>query len=169
MVLKDFVATSRILHTHTCADSHRQFFTFMIPQFRSILPYSKGGYLPSWLLFISVVSIFNSLQTYQTPDLSLTRRVYENAPRNQVTNLSARTFGTWTLITSIVRFYAAYHLVGNKPVYDMCMWTFAVAGFHFVSEWLVFRTCKLGKGLAGPLVVSSVSMVWMWTQRGWYV
>lgn len=169
MVLKYFVATSRILHTHTSADSHRQFFTFMIPQFRSILPYSKGGYLPSWLLFISVVSIFNSLQTYQTPDLSLTRRVYENAPRNQVTNLSARTFGTWTLITSIVRFYAAYHLVGNKPVYDMCMWTFAVAGFHFVSEWLVFRTCKLGKGLAGPLVVSSVSMVWMWTQRGWYV
>lgn len=141
----------------------------MISVFKSILPYTRGGYLPSWLLFISIVSIFNSLQTYLSPDLALTRRVYENAPRNQVTSLSARTFGTWTLITSIIRFYAAYNLVGNKAVYDMCMWTFAVAGFHFVSEWLVFRTCKLGKGLAGPLVVSSVSMLWMYTQRLYYV
>ncbi|CCE88403.1 Piso0_001908 [Millerozyma farinosa CBS 7064] len=130
---------------------------------------SSGGYLPHWLLFISVVSIFNSIQTYKARDLSLTRRVYESAPRNDVTPLSARTFGTWTLITSIVRFYGAYNIVGNKAVYELCMWTFVVAGFHFISEWLIYRTCKLGKGLSGPLIVSSTSLIWMYLQKDYYL
>ncbi|CAK7901520.1 ergosterol biosynthetic protein 28 [[Candida] anglica] len=143
----------------------------MIPYFQSLLPptTASGGYLPHWLLFISVVSIFNSLQTYQSKDLSLTHRVYESAPRNEVTNLSARTFGTWTFITSIVRFYGAYYLVGNKQIYELCMWTFAVAGGHFVSEWIYYGNCKLGKGLAGPLVVSSLSLIWMHAQRDFYL
>lgn len=153
------------------ASGHHFFTHAMVPYFQSILPPTTvlGGYLPHWLLFISVVSIFNSLQTYQSADLSLTRRVYELAPRDQVTRLSARTFGTWTLITSVVRFYGAYHLVGNKQIYELCMWSFAVAGAHFISEWLVYRTCKLGKGLAGPLVVSSVSLTWMYLQKSFYV
>lgn len=37
------------------------------------------GYLPKWLLFISVVSVFNSIQTYVS-GIELTRRVYENKP-----------------------------------------------------------------------------------------
>lgn len=131
--------------------------------------YVAGGYLPHWLLFISVVSIFNSLQTYQSPDLTLTRRVYESAPTNEVTKLSARTFGTWTFITSIVRFYGAYYLVGNKQIYELCMWSFAVAGGHFISEWLYFGNCKLGKGLAGPLIVSSTSLLWMYLQKDFYL
>lgn len=143
----------------------------MIPYFQSFLPTttSQGGYLPHWLLFISVVSIFNSLQTYQSPDLTLTRRVYESAPTNEVTKLSARTFGTWTFITSIVRFYGAYYLVGNKQIYELCMWSFAVAGGHFISEWLYFGNCKLGKGLAGPLIVSSTSLLWMYLQKDFYL
>ena len=143
----------------------------MIPYFQSILPVTtaNGGILPHWLLFISVVSIFNSLQTYLSSDLSLTKRVYETAPADQVTHLSARTFGTWTFMVSIVRFYGAYHLVGNPQIYQLCQWTFAVAGFHFVTEWLVYRTCKLGKGLAGPLIVSTSSLVWMFTQKDFYL
>ncbi|EMG50995.1 ERG28 Ergosterol biosynthetic protein 28 [Candida maltosa Xu316] len=132
----------------------------------SILPATtNGGKLPYWLLFISVVSAFNSVQTYQNN--TLTRRVYEGNP-NEVTGLSARTFGTWTLITSIVRGYAAYHLQ-VAPIYELAQFTFLVAGFHFVSEWLYYGTAKLGKGLAGPLVVSSASLIWMYLQKDFYV
>lgn len=143
----------------------------MIPYFQSFLPAttSHGGYLPHWLLFISVVSIFNSMQTYQSPDLTLTRRVYESAPPTEITKLSARTFGTWTFITSIVRFYGAYYLVGNKQIYELCMWSFVVAGGHFISEWLYFGNCKLGKGLAGPLIVSTTSLLWMYLQKDFYL
>lgn len=142
----------------------------MLP-FVSLLPQvpAQGGKLPGWVLFISVVSIFNSCQTYLKKDLTLTREVYSTAPRTEVTNLSARTFGTWTALTSIVRFYAAYNLVNNPQMYDLCIWTYVVALGHFASEWLVFGNCKLGKGLAGPLIVASTSLVWMFSQRSYYL
>ncbi|WPK24720.1 hypothetical protein PUMCH_002004 [Australozyma saopauloensis] len=129
----------------------------------------NGGYLPHWILFISVVSVFNSLQNYLIKDVSLTRKVYSAAPEMEVTRLSARTFGTWTFLTAIVRFYGAYNLVGNEQWYNLSMWTFAIAGFHFVSEWLVFRNCKLDSGLAGPLVVASSSLIWMYQQKAYYL
>ncbi|KAG7660464.1 ERG28 [[Candida] subhashii] len=146
----------------------------MIPYFQSLLPHTEGGKLPYWLLFISVVSIFNSYQTYKSKDLELTKKVYENESspsqptKPQVTHLSARTFGTWTLITSIVRFYGAYY-VTTKPVYELVQFTFLVAAWHFGSEWLIYGTCKLGKGLAGPLIVSSVSTIWMFLQKDYYL
>jgi hypothetical protein len=54
-------------------------------------------------------------------------------------------------------------------IYQLAFSSYALAGVHFVSEWLVFGTAKLGKGLMGPLIVSSVSMVWMLTQWNYYV
>lgn len=142
----------------------------MLP-FQSLLPptTAQGGILPHWLLFISVVSVFNSAQNYLIKDLSLTKKVYSNAPATEVTNLSARTFGTWTFLTSIVRLYGAYNIVGNKQMYDLCIWTFVVAGAHFASEWLVFKNCRLDKGLAGPLIVASSSLIWMFNQKAFYV
>ncbi|RCK54886.1 Ergosterol biosynthetic protein 28 [Candida viswanathii] len=137
----------------------------MLSYLQSLLPETNGGKLPYWLLFISVVSAFNSVQTYQ--DISLTKRVYEKDP-GQVSPLSARTFGTWTLITSIVRLYGAYHL-NVKEVYDLTQFTFVIAGWHFLSEWLYFDTCKLGKGLSGPLIVSTSSLIWMYLQKDYYL
>jgi len=150
----------------------------MVNSFPSILEYLPqsitGGKLPYWLLFISVVSIFNSIQTYQSKDLALTKKVYESQGKefhngtDQVTHLSARTFGTWTFITSIVRFYGAYHL-NNPQVYQLVQWTYVVAAGHFLSEWLVYKTCKFGKGIAGPMIVSSISLIWMYLQKDFYL
>ncbi|KAK9237023.1 hypothetical protein V1525DRAFT_405071 [Lipomyces kononenkoae] len=124
------------------------------------------GLLPKWLLFISVVSAFNSAQSY-FGGLSLTRRVYEANPA-QVTGLSARTFGTWTFVTALVRLYGAY-CIDNPAVYDITYATYIVAFMHFSSEWLIYKTAKLGKGLAGPLIVSTTTLVWMTLQRNYYL
>ncbi|KAK9474438.1 Erg28 like protein-domain-containing protein [Dipodascopsis tothii] len=124
------------------------------------------GYLPKWLLFISVVSIFNSGQSY-FGGLKLTRRVYESKPA-EVTGLSARTFGTWTFITSVVRAFGAYYTT-VEPVYNLTYATFIVAFVHFASEWLVYGTTKFGKGLLGPLIVSTSSLIWMTQQREFYL
>jgi Erg28 like protein len=126
---------------------------------------SHQGLLPSWLLFISAVSLFNSVQNYTT--LSLTRRVYAAQPA-QTTPLSARTFGTWTAITSIVRLYAAYHIT-NPQVYQLALFSYVVALAHFLSEWLIFKTARLGAGLTGPLVVATTSLVWMVSQWEFYI
>ncbi|QEU62937.1 Erg28 [Kluyveromyces lactis] len=122
------------------------------------------GYLSKWLLFISVVSIFNSVQTYINIDL--TRRVYENKP-NETTSLSARTFGTWTLVSCIIRLYGALYLTENH-VYQLTFISYVIALLHFGSELLIFRTCKLGAGFLGPLVVSTTSLVWMYFQKEFY-
>jgi hypothetical protein len=115
-------------------------------------------------LQLAAVSIGNSIQTYTT--LSYTKRVYSAKP-NEVTGLSARTFGTWTFVTAIVRIIAAYHL--NDPtMYLLAFVVFLGANLHFMSEWLVFKTTKWGEGLAGPVIISSVSLVWMLVQWDFY-
>ncbi|GAA5855304.1 hypothetical protein JCM9279_001941 [Rhodotorula babjevae] len=128
------------------------------------LPAAEGGLLPYWMLFVSATAVFNSLQNYLTT--SLTRQVYARSPAS-VNPLQARLFGVWTLTSACVRFYAAYH-VGVKPVYDLALATYAIALWHFGSEALVYRTVGL-KGLAGPLIVSTTSLVWMWQQYDYYV
>ncbi|KAF2864430.1 ergosterol 28 [Piedraia hortae CBS 480.64] len=123
------------------------------------------GYLPLWLLFISVVSIGNSVQAYIST--SGTRQVY-SSPTVVVTALNARTFGTWTAISSFVRLYAAYHIT-NKQVYELALWTFVVAWLHFIIEWWGFGTARWGKGLAGPIFVATFSLGWMLNVWGDYV
>ncbi|CAR21166.1 Erg28p [Lachancea thermotolerans] len=123
------------------------------------------GYLPKWLLFISVVSVLNSIQTYIS-GLELTRRVYERKP-SETTSLSARTFGTWTFISCVIRLYGALFLY-EEHIYQLVCISYLVALFHFGSELLVFRTCKLGKGFMGPLVVSTTSLLWMYNQKEFY-
>lgn len=142
---------------------------------------------------ISIVSLGNSIQAYIS--LAGTREVYAGSPpsptqsssksspalpsgippntvrsenASPVTELSARTFGTWTALSSIVRLYAAYHI--NEPaVYELALWTFGLAFVHFASEWLVFGTARWGRGLAGPVAVSTLTGGWMLAQWGSYV
>lgn len=123
------------------------------------------GYLPKWLLFISTVSIFNSVQTYVS-GLSLTRRVYSNKPQ-EVTKLSCRTFGTWTLISCIIRFYGAFYL-DEIHIYQLTMFSYMIALLHFLSELIIYRTCRLDAGFLSPLFVASTSLFWMYNQIEYY-
>ncbi|CAI6337572.1 unnamed protein product [Periconia digitata] len=145
----------------------------------SYLPQSEG-WLPSWLLFTSIISIFNTAQSYTST--TLTARVYNPNPPpssdpskpspalqpTQVTPLTGRLFGTWTLLAAVIRLYGAYY-INEKPVYELAMAAYAVAWCHFMSEWVVFGTTRWGIPLAGPAVISTGTLVWMWVQRGFYL
>ncbi|GFP73129.1 meiosis-specific protein MEI4 [Saccharomyces cerevisiae] len=160
-----------LIHTIISKDSNTLKYQIMfslqdvITTTKTTLAAMPKGYLPKWLLFISIVSVFNSIQTYVS-GLELTRKVYERKP-TETTHLSARTFGTWTFISCVIRFYGAMYL--NEPhIFELVFMSYMVALFHFGSELLIFRTCKLGKGFMGPLVVSTTSLVWMYKQREYY-
>ncbi|KAJ1057033.1 hypothetical protein FZC28_6173g107 [Saccharomyces cerevisiae] len=160
-----------LIHTIVSKDSNTLKYQIMfslqdvITTTKTTLAAMPKGYLPKWLLFISIVSVFNSIQTYVS-GLELTRKVYERKP-TETTHLSARTFGTWTFISCVIRFYGAMYL--NEPhIFELVFMSYMVALFHFGSELLIFRTCKLGKGFMGPLVVSTTSLVWMYKQREYY-
>jgi hypothetical protein len=45
----------------------------------AVLPQaSNGGYLPYWLAFVAVVSVYNTIQAFVTP--TLTKRIYSRKP-----------------------------------------------------------------------------------------
>lgn len=125
-----------------------------------------------------MTALLNSLQAYLT--LHYTRQVYASSslPKTsttttsqqqlQVNPLQSRTFGTWTSLSSIIRLYAAYHIT-DPLIYQLALWSYVIAWGHFMSEWLVFGTAKWGRGLAGPVVVSTGSLVWMGWCWGEYV
>lgn len=54
-------------------------------------------------------------------------------------------------------------------MYQLAIWTFILAFGHFISEWSYFGTTKWGEGLAGPIFVSTGSLLWMIWQWRWYV
>ncbi|KAF4635085.1 hypothetical protein G7Y89_g3011 [Cudoniella acicularis] len=131
----------------------------ILSQISAYLPQHEG-LLPQWLLFVSIVSVANSIQSYIT--LDYTAQVYLGpatspssklskpikpasllAPNSPATPLSSRTFGTWTLIQSLVRLYAAYN-IGNEAFYQLAFLTYAVAWAHFFSEWK-----EMGEGKGG--------------------
>ncbi|CAK4034845.1 related to ERG28 involved in synthesis of ergosterol [Lecanosticta acicola] len=148
----------------------------------SYLP-PADGLLPKWLLFIAIVSIGNSIQCYVS--LSGSRQVYsgisnttqstpstsnqvKSTTNSPVNELSARTFGTWTALSSIIRLYTAYNI--HDPIlYQICLWTYGLAFAHFLGEWLVFGSARWGKGLASPVIVSTVTGAWMLAQWSEYV
>lgn len=107
----------------------------------------------------------NSVQCYLTT--TYTRRVYSRAGA-QVTPLSARTFGTWTFVSALVRLAAAFDAT-SRPLYLLAFATYAIAFAHFASELLLYRTTSWGSGLMGPAVVSTSSMVWMLWQWDAYI
>lgn len=63
--------------------------------------------------------------------------------------------------------YAAYN-ISDPLVYQLTLWTFVLALAHFLGEWLLFGTAKMGKGLLGPLIVPVVSLTWMLAQWEFY-
>ncbi|EJD48956.1 Erg28-like protein [Auricularia subglabra TFB-10046 SS5] len=123
------------------------------------------GLLPKWTALVASMAIFNAVQNLF--GTTLTRRIYSAKPV-QVTDLSARTFGIWTLLSAVVRLYCAYHIT-EQTIYDVTVWSYVIVLMHFGSELLVFRTASLGPGLVSPLIVGSTSLVWMLTQRDYYL
>ncbi|EPE31221.1 hypothetical protein GLAREA_12524 [Glarea lozoyensis ATCC 20868] len=124
---------------------------------------------------VSIVSIGNTVQCYLTTNYS--EQVYLGPaptpgqaypPKSPTTPLSSRTFGTWTLIQSMVRAYAAYN-ISNPQIYQMAYLTYVVAWLHFMSEWWVFKTARWGRGLMFPVLIANATLVWMWKQHGFYV
>lgn len=87
---------------------------------------------------------------------------------DQLTPLASRLFGTWTVITAIVRCYAAYHLhIG--PVYNIAIWTYVVALGHFASELFWFKSMNFGLPHVFPFTLATCGIIWMNLVRDHYV
>lgn len=111
------------------------------------------------------MSVGNTIQAFITT--KNTRQVYLLSA-SETSALSSRIFGTWTIVSAIIRLYTAYN-ISNPQVYQLAIWAYVIAWAHFMSEWLVFKTAAWGRGLAGPIIISTGSLIWMLSQWGYYV
>jgi len=137
-------------------------------QLQAFLP-PAPGLLPKFLLLVSAISIANSIESYR--NVAYSQRIYRGSNALQaspVNGLSARTFGTWTFLSSLIRLSAAYN-ISNPQVYQLAFATYAIAFAHFMLEWGVYESISWCKESIPPLVVSVTSMTWMLAQWSYYV
>lgn len=131
------------------------------------LPIAEGN-LPIALAITSFLSIFNTAQCYTSTYYN--KQIYNQATTKfaEVTGLSCRTFGIWTLLSGIIRTYSVFYL-NDVHVYRLCFATYVCAWLHFVSELMIFKTANLKGVIKAPLIVATTMGSWMWFSWNSYV
>jgi len=120
-------------------------------------PVKKRPYLSYWLMIVSGLSIFGSLQAFYHTHTLQTRQF--SLKPEEVTPLAAKLFGAWTLITSIVRLRCAFNLE-NKVLYSTTLQTFIVALGLYGWEYFVSQSIPFIP-VMGPGIVATTSLIWM--------
>jgi hypothetical protein len=95
------------------------------------------------------------------------RTVYHQAPETETTLLTARIFGIWNLLSTIVRIWAARN-IHQSAAHDPGLLTYCIALLHFGWELVVEGSVE-GVSLIITEIAPVVSIVWMLAQRGHYV
>uniref|UniRef100_A0A8B9JZR5 Ergosterol biosynthesis 28 homolog n=1 Tax=Astyanax mexicanus TaxID=7994 RepID=A0A8B9JZR5_ASTMX len=107
--------------------------------------------LRSWLVMVSVIAVGNTVQSFRDHSF-LSEKLYTGTP-DYVNGLQARTFGIWTLLSSIIRCACAID-IQNRTLYHITLWTFFLALGHFLSEAFIYKTAALTIGVMAPLFVA---------------
>nr|ACO51953.1 Probable ergosterol biosynthetic protein 28 [Aquarana catesbeiana] len=114
--------------------------------------------LRSWLMMVSIIAAGNTPQSFRDHSF-LSDKLYTGRP-SQVNGLQARTFGIWTLLSSVIRCACAID-IHNKTLYHLTLWTFILALGHFLSEVWIYHTAQMTIGVMAPLMVASFSILGM--------
>lgn len=114
--------------------------------------------LRSWLVMVSIIAAGNTLQSFRDHSF-LYEKLYTGKP-DLVNGLQARTFGIWTLLSSVIRCLCAID-IHNKTLYHITLWTFLLALGHFLSELFIYGTAAPTIGVLAPLMVASFSVLGM--------
>ncbi|XP_067942570.1 ergosterol biosynthetic protein 28 homolog [Watersipora subatra] len=112
-----------------------------------------------WIALVAFMALGNTFAIFFGTPTFLKSRLYNSKPE-ELTPLAARLFGVWTLLASVVRGYCSLHL-RNKLIFQVTLLTFAIAFLHFMTELFAYETCLLEIGVISPLIISGISMLWM--------
>lgn len=81
-----------------------------------------------------------------------------------VNPLLGRTFAAWTFVTCMLCVLTAVRMEQEPTLYLATLGSFGVAFLKFAAEFGIYKTVDM-KGFMSPLIISSVSIVWM--AAGW--
>ncbi len=119
---------------------------------------ATSSYLSLWLYFVAALRLLAVFLGYAMPQ-RLTTNLFTRAPK-EVTGLTGRAFGVWTLVTCVLCVITAGNPDPAGPVFFATLLSFVIAGAFFVVELLVFGTVTV-RSILSPSIVAGVSTVWM--------
>ncbi|KAI4583466.1 hypothetical protein MJG53_008679 [Ovis ammon polii x Ovis aries] len=111
-----------------------------------------------WLMMTSIIAAGGSLQSFRDHTF-LYEKLYTSKP-DLVNGLQARTFGLWTMLSSVVRCLCAID-IHNKTLYYVTLWTFFIVVGHVLFELFVFGTMAPTINVMAPFMVASISILGM--------
>lgn len=113
-------------------------------------------FVRGWITLVAFMALGNSVQCFIKPDFVWTKLYNEST---EVGSLTARTYGMWTLLASLVRFMYACNM-HNWELFLLTFASYVLAFGHFTSEMLVYHSAGLDSlGMLSAVVVSGASMV----------
>ncbi|ELT92922.1 hypothetical protein CAPTEDRAFT_165270 [Capitella teleta] len=115
-------------------------------------------YLRGWIGVVAIIAFGNTVSCFRNHDF-MAEKLYTVTPE-LVNALTARLFGTWTLLSAMLRLWCAF-CIDNHAVFCLTFFSFFLAMAHFAGEIFFYHTAELTFGATSPLVVSGLSMLWM--------
>ncbi|KAJ1667426.1 ergosterol biosynthesis protein [Coemansia sp. RSA 1813] len=131
----------------------------------ALLTLPEGG-LPKFIWLSAVFSVFNTVQCMVSP-LGMTRKIYSHQP-HQVTPLTSHVFAAWTALSAILRYKCAFNMA-DPLIYDLTFWSYVIAGTHFTSEIIAFKTVRFPGPVISTFCVALTSIIWMVKDRDLYI
>jgi hypothetical protein len=110
-------------------------------------------FLRIWLISVAFLRVLSVILGYFYP-ATLGESVFGRA-LSQVTPLTARTFGTWTLLSSVVTLMCALN-IESGPLYRTTMASFVIAIVYFFLEVEIYRTVDVRSAMT-PFIIASKS------------
>lgn len=123
----------------------------------ALKPKERLPLLSYWLLFVSAVSLFGTVQAFYTTDLL--KQYQFDLGASQVSPLTGRLFGCWTLLATLLRLNCALE-PSNKSVYRLTTLTFLIALGFFSHNYFIAKTMSLSS-VAMPMAFAAPSLIWM--------
>lgn len=121
-------------------------------------------FTPCRLQFVAFLRFFSVILGYFYPD-TLSENVFA-AALDQATPLQSRTFAIWTTTSCMLCLLCARN-IGNRQLYAATFGSFVIALGYFVLEHVVYETVPLKRAMQ-PLVVASISIMWMGAGFNYY-
>lgn len=114
-------------------------------------------YLSHWLLVVSFMSLFGTLQAFAST--ALLKGYQFDKAKEEVTPLAGRLFGAWTLLATFIRVSCALE-PWNAALYRLTIATFAVALGIYIHSFFIARSMSFSNVMK-PMVFAVPSFVWM--------
>ncbi|KAK6385951.1 hypothetical protein LTS17_001523 [Exophiala oligosperma] len=129
-----------------------------------LLPASPG-LLPYYLLFTASMGLMHTVVCYVNPLGSM--RLFSGPWASPTTSVLAHVYGMQNLYTGSIRIFAAYN-IDTPPLYYLAMLTYVGTIFLNATETFIWKTARFEE-TKFAFLPSSIGLVWLFTQKNWYL